>query len=55
MVDRCGELRPEDRRASAKRFSPERVAAGYEAIYHDALAGGVEAGRVAPRAWQPVS
>jgi glycosyltransferase involved in cell wall biosynthesis len=54
MVDRCGELKPEDCRASAERFSPDRVAAGYEAIYHDALAGGVEARRAAPQAWQPV-
>lgn len=45
MVDRCGELRPEDCRASAERFSPERVAARYEAIYHG----------VAPQALQPVS
>jgi glycosyltransferase involved in cell wall biosynthesis len=55
MVDRCGELRPEDCRASAERFSPDRVAAGYEAIYHDALAGGVEARRAAPEAWQPAA
>lgn len=55
MVDRCSELRPEDCRASAERFSPDRVAAGYEAIYHDALAGGVEARRAAPQAWQPVA
>jgi glycosyltransferase involved in cell wall biosynthesis len=54
MVNRCGELKPEDCRASAERFSPERVAAGYEAIYHDALAGGVEARRAAQQAWQPV-
>jgi hypothetical protein len=45
MVDRCGELKPKDCRASAERFSPERVAAGYEAIYHG----------VAPQALQPVA
>jgi glycosyltransferase involved in cell wall biosynthesis len=55
MVDRCGELSPQDCRASAERFSPDRVAAGYEAIYHDALVGGVEARRAAPEAWQPAA
>jgi hypothetical protein len=37
LVERAAELRPEDCRRSAERFSPHRVAAGYEAAYAGAL------------------
>jgi glycosyltransferase involved in cell wall biosynthesis len=50
MVDRCGELRPEDCRASAERFSPNRVAARYEAVYQDALRPRAAAGPAASSA-----
>src|SRR3954467_11934775 len=33
MVERVGEIDPERCRASARRFAPDRVAAGYEAVY----------------------
>jgi glycosyltransferase involved in cell wall biosynthesis len=33
FVDRAGQLDPEACRASAQRFSPHSVAAGYEAVY----------------------
>jgi glycosyltransferase involved in cell wall biosynthesis len=37
MVDAAGDLDPEACRASAERFSPDRVAAGYEGVYADVL------------------
>jgi glycosyltransferase involved in cell wall biosynthesis len=37
VVERAAELRPEDCRRSAERFSPHRIAAGYEAAYAGAL------------------
>jgi glycosyltransferase involved in cell wall biosynthesis len=37
LVERAAEIRPEDCRRSAERFSPHRVAAGYEAAYAGAL------------------
>jgi glycosyltransferase involved in cell wall biosynthesis len=37
LVARAAEIRPEDCRRSAERFSPHRVAAGYEAAYAAAL------------------
>ncbi|MGZ4316223.1 MAG: glycosyltransferase family 4 protein [Gaiellaceae bacterium] len=37
MVPRASEIRPEDCRQSAERFSPHTVAAGYEAIYREAI------------------
>jgi glycosyltransferase involved in cell wall biosynthesis len=38
MVDRAGEISPEACRTSAVRFSPDRVAQGYEAAYAATLA-----------------
>jgi glycosyltransferase involved in cell wall biosynthesis len=38
MVEPAGKLDPETIRASAERFSPDRVAAGYEAVYDEAVA-----------------
>ena len=38
MVDKAGELDPARCRASAERFSPNRVAAGYESVYEQVLA-----------------
>jgi glycosyltransferase involved in cell wall biosynthesis len=40
MVPKCAEIEPEQcRRSAHERFSPDRVAAGYEEIYSAALAG----------------
>jgi glycosyltransferase involved in cell wall biosynthesis len=39
MVDRVGEIDPAECRRSAERFSPDRVAALYEAAYEQARAG----------------
>ena len=36
-VDRAGELEPARCRASAERFSPDAVAAGYERVYEEVL------------------
>jgi hypothetical protein len=48
IVDKAGELDPEDCRRSAERFSPDRVAARYEAVFHDAMdTGGGTRRRVA--------
>jgi glycosyltransferase involved in cell wall biosynthesis len=38
MVPRAGEIDPAQCRRSAQRFSPDRVAAGYEAVYEQVLA-----------------
>jgi glycosyltransferase involved in cell wall biosynthesis len=38
MVDRAGEIRPEACRASAERFSPDRIAQDYERVYAETLA-----------------
>jgi glycosyltransferase involved in cell wall biosynthesis len=38
MVDHAGEIRPEDCRASAERFSPDRIAQDYERVYAETLA-----------------
>jgi glycosyltransferase involved in cell wall biosynthesis len=37
MVDRVSEIPPERCREAAHKWSPERVAAGYEAVYREAL------------------
>jgi glycosyltransferase involved in cell wall biosynthesis len=37
MVDKLGEIEPARCRASAMRFHPQRVAAGYEAVYEHVL------------------
>jgi glycosyltransferase involved in cell wall biosynthesis len=50
MVDRAGDIDPQDCRRSAERFSPDRVAAGYEAVYREAVEAGVRAGHVAHEA-----
>jgi glycosyltransferase involved in cell wall biosynthesis len=40
MVDRCGSIEPQRCRDSvASRFAPDHVAAGYESVYREALAG----------------
>jgi glycosyltransferase involved in cell wall biosynthesis len=40
MVDKAGQLDPTDCRRSAERFSPDRVAAGYEHVYRAAVSAG---------------
>ncbi|MEA2376560.1 MAG: hypothetical protein QOD13_467, partial [Thermoleophilaceae bacterium] len=40
MVEQAGQLNPEDCRRSAQRFSPDRVAAGYEQVYRAAVRPG---------------
>ena len=45
LVERAGDLRPEDCRRSAERFSPHRVAAGYEAAYAGAMERAVSGAR----------
>jgi glycosyltransferase involved in cell wall biosynthesis len=39
QVDRCADIAPQRCRDSARRFAPETVAAGYEAVYERVLAG----------------
>jgi glycosyltransferase involved in cell wall biosynthesis len=43
MVDQAGDIDPDECRRSAERFSPDRVAAGYEQVYHGAIQAGTEA------------
>jgi glycosyltransferase involved in cell wall biosynthesis len=50
MVPRAGELKPEDCRKSAERFSPHTVAAGYEDAYRDAIESRTQAPQHAARA-----
>jgi glycosyltransferase involved in cell wall biosynthesis len=50
MVPRAGELKPQDCRESAERFSPHAVAAGYEAVYRDAIESRAQALPQAARA-----
>jgi glycosyltransferase involved in cell wall biosynthesis len=45
LVERAGDLKPEDCRRSAERFSPHRVAAGYEAAYAGAMERAVSGAR----------
>jgi glycosyltransferase involved in cell wall biosynthesis len=40
LADKAGEIDPLECRRSAERFSPDRVAAGYEAVYREAAARG---------------
>jgi glycosyltransferase involved in cell wall biosynthesis len=40
LVNKAGELDPMECRRSAERFSPDRVAAGYEAMFEAAMAAG---------------
>jgi glycosyltransferase involved in cell wall biosynthesis len=42
-VELAGQISPEDCRRSAERFSPDRVAAGYEAVYRSAIESGTRA------------
>jgi hypothetical protein len=42
MVDKAGDIDPLDCRRSAERFSPDRVAAGYEQVYRTAVSAGGE-------------
>jgi glycosyltransferase involved in cell wall biosynthesis len=37
MVEKCAELDPAECRRSAERFHPSRVAAGYEAVFYEAI------------------
>jgi glycosyltransferase involved in cell wall biosynthesis len=50
MVDRVAEIDPAECRRSAERFSPHRVAAGYEAVYGEAIGRGAVRPAVASRA-----
>ena len=43
MVDSAGQIDPRSCRESAERFSPARVAAGYERAYHEAAEAGARA------------
>ena len=43
MVPRVAELDPKQCRESAKRFAPDRVAQGYEAVYRQAMGAGTRA------------
>jgi hypothetical protein len=39
LVERAGEIDPlRCRQTAAERFAPDRVAAGYEAVYREAIA-----------------
>jgi glycosyltransferase involved in cell wall biosynthesis len=54
MVDRAGDIDPWECRRSAERFSPDRVAAGYESVYYRVVDAGsaaraeVRAARLTP-------
>jgi glycosyltransferase involved in cell wall biosynthesis len=54
MVDKAGEIDPEACRRSAERFSPDRVAAGYEEVFRQVLEGGPSAGGREQEAAAPV-
>jgi glycosyltransferase involved in cell wall biosynthesis len=45
MVDKAGAIDPAECRRSAERFSPHRIAAGYEEAYYAAMEHGAEARR----------
>jgi glycosyltransferase involved in cell wall biosynthesis len=49
MVDKAADIEPQACRRAAERFSPGRVAAGYEAVYQETLEG---RGRTPHDAWQ---
>jgi glycosyltransferase involved in cell wall biosynthesis len=54
VVERAADIDPADCRRGAERFSPDRVAARYEAVYQEALARtGAASGR--PRAGAPAA
>jgi hypothetical protein len=40
IVERVAEIDPAECRRSAERFTPHRVAAGYEAVYGEAIERG---------------
>jgi glycosyltransferase involved in cell wall biosynthesis len=46
-VHKAGDIDPMTCRRSAERFAPDRVAAGYEAVYREAVRAGREGGRLA--------
>jgi glycosyltransferase involved in cell wall biosynthesis len=55
VVEQAAAIDPEQcRRSAAERFAPDRVAAGYEAVYREAL-GGDRAGREAGRTGAPAA
>jgi glycosyltransferase involved in cell wall biosynthesis len=55
MVAKVAELDPETCRGSAERFSPDRVAAGYEEVYRSAIADVGSADRETQEAAAPVA
>jgi glycosyltransferase involved in cell wall biosynthesis len=55
MVEKAGEIDPGECRRSAERFSPDRVAAGYERVYQRARETAVEAPRELRRTGSPVA
>jgi glycosyltransferase involved in cell wall biosynthesis len=55
VVDEVAELEPEACRRSAERFSPDRVAAGYEDVYRSVIEGGGTADRKTQVAAAPVA
>jgi glycosyltransferase involved in cell wall biosynthesis len=55
-VEKAAGIDPEVcRRTAAERFAPDRVAAGYEAVYRQAIAGAIEAGPGALRTGAPAA
>lgn len=55
MVEKAGEIDPGECRRSAERFSPDRVAAGYESVYQRALETAGEAPRELRRTGSPAA
>jgi glycosyltransferase involved in cell wall biosynthesis len=55
LVEKVAELDPETCRKSAERFSPDRVAAGYEDVYRSVIAGVGSADRETQEAAAPVA
>jgi glycosyltransferase involved in cell wall biosynthesis len=53
MVDKAREIEPAECRRSAERFSPHRIAAGYEAVYYDSIERGAGARRDVPVSGAP--
>jgi len=55
MVEKAGEIDPAECRRSAERFSPDRVAAGYESVYQRARETAVQVPRELRRTGSPVA
>lgn len=56
MVEKAGEIEPmRCRQTAAERFAPDRVAAGYEAVYREAIADDARASRTGRPAGAPAA